>query len=443
MVPSKYTVEHVSALIPYATAAQARCLQAFVNEGGNVTRAARSLGLDRTTVKGALAAATKRAARQGFAPAHGWNPPTERTEPAGVLPPGFELEKLTDNLGPDGERLQVWNKSRQERPVVEAPPPDFALKHLTQATAAGREVMTWKSFDRDKAAAWEAMLEAVKASVAEFVRPLEPVPPPRFTDRSTMALYPIGDPHVGMLAHREETGEDFDLKIAERDLCSAMDRLVPGMPRSSIGVLIPLGDNFHADDDNQRTPAHHHKLDVDGRKHKVARVGVNTFRYMIDRGLTIHDEMHCRIVDGNHDPVTSLWLRLCLEGWYAHEPRVKIFTDPGHLQVWEFGQSMFGVCHGDGIKPQDMAGVMAARYREIWGRTSFHYGYQGHKHKREMYERHGALIEVFRTLAGKDSFAAKYGYESGRSLVGIVQHELYGEIERKTVDITLARLGAA
>lgn len=446
MVKSKYSVAGVSALIPYATDAQAACLQAFVNEGGNVTRAAARLGFVRATIRDAIKAAVRRAAARGYAPAHGWNPPAERTEPANTLPEGFRLKGVSELVNADGERSAAWLKGEKDpidppaRPIGSVGVP---VRMSTFVDSQGKQIGQWVTEKPEEADRIAALTEALRATVAEFVRPLEPVEPPRFTNKSIMALYPIGDPHIGMLAHREETGEDFDLKIAERDLCGAMDRLVSGMPRASVGVLIPIGDNFHADDDNQRTPAHHHKLDVDGRKHKVAKVGINIFRYMIDRGLAIHDEMHCRIVDGNHDPVTSLWLRLCLEGWYAAEPRVKIFTDPGHLQVWEFGQNMCGVCHGDGIKPQDMAGVMAARYREIWGRTSFHYGYQGHKHKREMYERHGALIEVLRTLAGKDSFAAKYGYESGRCLVGIVLHELFGEIERKTVDITLARTGAA
>ena len=37
MVRSKYSVEEVAALIPYATEAKAKCLQAFVSEGGNVS----------------------------------------------------------------------------------------------------------------------------------------------------------------------------------------------------------------------------------------------------------------------------------------------------------------------------------------------------------------------------------------------------------------------
>lgn len=440
MSQPKFTAEQAKALLPYATEAQARCIQAFVAEGGNATKAANRLGLDRTTIRSALKSAQRRAARRGFAPEHGWNPPAERTAAANTLPEGFQLKGVSDFVDDEGNRKAAWIKSREERGEPEAPPPDFALTNLSQYTdGAGRLIGQWKAFSPEKVAQWQSMIDAVKASVAEFVRPLEPVTPPRFTDRGTMAVYPVGDPHVGMLAHAEETGDDHDLKIAEADLCGAMDRLVSQMPRSSIGVLVPLGDNFHADDNQQRTPAHHHKLDVDSRAHKVARVGVNTFRYMIDRMLTIHDEVHVQIVDGNHDPVTSMWLRFCLEGWYSKEPRVKIFTDPSPIRVWEFGVNMCAAAHGHGVKAVDMAGAMAGRFPQIWGRTKFHYGYQGHKHRRELVEKGGALIEVFQTLAGKDSFAALHAYLAGRSLVGITLHELFGEISRVTCDISWAR----
>ena len=71
------------------------------------------------------------------------------------------------------------------------------------------------------------------------------------------------------------------------------------------------------------------------------------------------------------------------------------------------------------------------------------YGYQGHRHKRMVIEKDGGVVEVFRTMTGKDAFAAKYGYESGQDLVGITYHRDYGEVERKTVGKLLARAGAS
>jgi len=86
-----------------------------------------------------------------------------------------------------------------------------------------------------------------------------------------------------------------------------------------------------------------------------------------------------------------------------------------------------------------MIATMAARYREMWGEAKFVYGFQGHRHRRGVIEKDGGVVEIFRTLTGKDSFAAKYGFESGEDLVGITYHKRFGEVERKTVGKLLAR----
>ncbi len=436
------TVEDAKALVPYASETQARGLLAFIGAEGNLTTAAKALGVNRSTLQQAIAAAKKRAASKGFAPEHGWNPPEKRTEPAGVLPDGFEMEKITDNIDGAGNRLQSWNKGRIERGPIKPLPAGFVPLRITQATAGDREVMQWTAYAPGEVERVAAIETALRESMASYIVPVDPVDPPEWVDEDTCGVIPIGDPHIGQLAHADEVGESSDLKIQERDLLQAMDHLVAGMPRSALCTIIPLGDNLHADDDNQRTPAHHHKVDGDGRAHKVARVAVNVFRRLIDRALTRFRQVNVEVVGGNHDVVTSVWLRLALELIYQNEPRVFVNPSPMALRVWAFGKCLFGTCHGDGIKPEDMVGVMAARFRKMWGAAEFVYGFQGHRHRKALVEKGGGLVEVFRTMVGKDAFAAKYGYESGQELVGITYHKLWGEIERKVVGKLLARSGA-
>lgn len=437
--------ESASALAPYATEAQAKCLAALVAEDGNITRAARRLGFNKNTVKDAFRAARVRAARRGFAPAHGWQTPGEkRTEPVGTVPDGFKVKGVSDLVDDEGKRKQAWIKST-ESPVEEAHgpiPSGFMPREISEGKdGQGNTFARWTRYAPGEVERVLAIESALRESMASYIVPVEPVGPPDWVDTKTCGVIPIGDPHIGQLAHADEVGESSDLKIQERDLLGAMDHLVAGMPPSETCTIIPLGDNLHADDDNQRTPAHHHKLDGDGRSHKVARVAVNIFRRLIDRALTRFRKVRVEVVGGNHDVVTSVWLRLALELIYQNEPRVYVNPSPAALRVWAFGKCLFGTCHGDGIKPEDMMGVIAARYRELWGAAEFVYGFQGHRHRKALVEKGGGLVEVFRTMVGKDAFAAKYGYESGQELVGITYHELFGEVERKTIGKLLARSG--
>jgi hypothetical protein len=420
-------LENVRFLRQFATPTESATLDALI-EHGSCRAAARALGKNNTSVLRALER-VKRRAEQGIAP---------------KVPNGHRLKGISTLSNPTGETIEQWVKTERDSDDPPRFEPVPAGHHVSKVStlldAQGQVRAQWIQSPHDKIAQEQALIAALRESIAEYVRPVEPVDAPSFVDSDLLALYPLGDPHIGMLAHALECGEDFDLKICERDMLGAMDRLVAGMPPAETGVLVPMGDNFHADDDNQRTPAHHHKVDVDSRSHKVGAVGVNIMRRLIDRGLQKHRKMIVRVISGNHDPVTSMWLRLCLEGWYAHEPRVEVVTDVSAVQVFEFGKNMVALAHGDGVKPENMPGVMAARHGEMWGRTKFRYALQGHKHQAQLFEKHGAMVRVVRTLAGKDSFAAKFGHESGRSAIGITLHKLYGEIDLKTVDVSLARV---
>jgi hypothetical protein len=118
----------------------------------------------------------------------------------------------------------------------------------------------------------------------------------------TVAVYPMGDPHFGMFSWGEESGEDFDLKIAERDLCSAVDRLVDTVPACDEALIVNLGDFFHAD--NQAgTTTKGTTLDTDTRWAKVLRVGVKAIRQCIESALRKHNHVTVINAIGNHDGI--------------------------------------------------------------------------------------------------------------------------------------------
>src|SRR6185369_7335978 len=265
-------------------------------------RAAKALGKQGDgSFDGLIKRVRAQAARRGFAPEHGWNPPAQRTESAGVTPDGFELERLSELVNADGERTAAWLKLRQEREAAEAPPPTFLLDKVSQYTdGQGKLIGQWKAFSPEKLARWDA----VKAAIAEAVRPYEGgggnmAGPDLAYLQDTLTVYGLGDPHIGMLAHADEAGEHFDLKIADRVTNEAVIRLLAAAPPSRTGGLVLIGDNFHAQNDQQVTPGHGHKLDVDGRFSKVWRAGTRLWLTQINRMLEKHSEVLVWVVCGN------------------------------------------------------------------------------------------------------------------------------------------------
>lgn len=293
----------------------------------------------------------------------------------------------------------------------------------------------WVKTQRDNS---EAFIQAFK----ESLEPVERVPrvkAPRTTEGDILTAYPLGDPHVGMYSYWRETGENYNLDIAEKNLVAATQDLVERSPSSHTALIANLGDFFHADTSENRTLQSGNVLDVDTRWSKVLRTGIRIMRTLIETALTKHKNVTVVNAIGNHDEHTSQMLALALGLLYEKNPRVSIDDSPSRFHYVRFGLTMIGVNHGDKVKPVDLPGIMATDRAQEWGETQFRYWLTGHVHNQRVFEFPGCLVESFRTLAAKDSWHAAHKYRSGRSMQSITYHKEYGEVGRQTFDIRMAQ----
>lgn len=252
-------------------------------------------------------------------------------------------------------------------------------------------------------------------------------------NKDLLAVYPIGDPHVGMMAWAEETGDNWDLAIAESMHCRAIDTLVAAAPNTEKAIIINLGDLLHFDSMEAKTPRSGHMLDADGRYAKVIRIAVKMMRQCIESALKKHKEVHVISAIGNHDETGALWLALMLENIYRDEPRVTVDTSPSVFNYYRFGKTLLGVHHGHTCKPDKLPGVMAADRAEDWGKSKHRYWLMGHIHHESKKEYPGCSVESFGTLAGKDAYAANGGWRSERTMQMVVFHKEHGEVGRSRV----------
>lgn len=318
--------------------------------------------------------------------------------------------------------------------------------HLTREVAPGQKlrgvsslykkgepepVLQWVKSQDDKEQRERIMREWVDW-LMEDARGLAPsIAGPTVTDADLLACYPLGDPHFGMYAWAQEAGEDFDLAEAERITTAAIDRLVGASPPTELGLLINLGDFFHADDSKNRTPESGHALDVDTRYAKVMQVGLRAVVHCIKRMLEKHAKVIAWMLPGNHDPHSSYALALALGAWFQNEPRVQVDMSPALFRYLEFGKVLIGAHHGHAAKRGELPGIMATDQAEAWGRTIYRHWYCGHiHHKTRDMEHPGATVETFRTLAARDAWHTGKGYRAGRDASLILHHREHGEIMR-------------
>jgi hypothetical protein len=282
-----------------------------------------------------------------------------------------------------------------------------------------------------------AVIDALRKSMGKI--PAVPrIVAPKKGPADLLAVYCMGDPHVGMYAWGEEAGEDFDLEIAERIMLGAAAGLVEAMPPAKEALIVNLGDFFHADTLDAITLRSKNHLDVDTRWNKVLRVGVRIMRQIIETALTRHQSVRVINEIGNHDEHTSQMLTVALSMAYEKNPRVNFDESPAKFHYHRFGRCLIGVTHGDFVKPEALGGIMSADRAQDWGETAHRYWYTGHVHHKRLYELPGCTVESFRTLAAKDAWHAASGYRSGRDMQGIVLHRDAGEVERHTINAVSA-----
>ena len=367
---------------------------------------------------------------------------------AKLMDEGLSSRKIADELALDSGyirkqmrqiRARAANKGHApEHDMHHTVPDGYAVKGTSTLYKEGQPVLQWVKTNQDAERQLELMKEAI-ACLSEDLPRINPAPGPHQSevDDELMAVYPLGDPHIGVLSWAEETGQDWDLKIAEEKFCNAFHRLVNTAPQCDQAVIVNLGDYFHSDNMEGVTTRSGHSLDTDGRFAKMVRVGMKIMRQMICSALQHHRTVRVINATGNHDDTSSQFLAVALGIMYESEPRVIVDDAPTPFHYVEWGKCMFGVHHGHSCKPASLPGVMASDQAEMWGRTKYRYWYTGHIHHDTKKEFAGVTQESFRTLAAKDAYATWGGYRSGQDSKCIVLHKEFGEVERHTVNLAM------
>jgi hypothetical protein len=342
--------------------------------------------------------------------------------------PGFRIAQVTD--GPAGKSIQ---QKPEHGEVFETP-----AGHMVKGVSAlvdpdGREIVKWIKTSQDAEQRDAAMRAVVEAFKDELPR-AAPITSPVGRNADLLNQYTVTDLHFGMLAWREESGADYDLKIAEKLLLDWFAAAIRQSPDASTAILCQLGDLLHHDAHESVTPAHRNVLDADSRLQKMICVVIRTMRRIVAMLLEKHEHVHIIMSDANHDPAGGAWLREMFAAFFENEPRVTVDTSPSTYNVFEFGATSLFYHHGHKRKLASVDGVFVGKFREIFGRTRHSYAHLGHLHSDEMKSAPTTMkVERHETLAAPDAYAANGGWLSGRSAKVITYSKRFGEVGRITL----------
>jgi len=342
---------------------------------------------------------------------------------------------------------QVVNKWDVTMKISETQKDENGVETTTQTpiTSQNFQVKVWLSKIRstEEQKAWDNFIATIKENAPKlppppqrFVSPgislrdgEEPRPRPKY-----LMEVSIPDLHIGKLAWEDESGENYDTKIAiERFNECVENLLVHAMPyRNDIEeILFPIGnDLINIDNMSNKTTAGTEQR-VDSRWQQMFVKAKDLMIKNIDR-LSKIAPVRVVMVSGNHDYQTVYYLGCVLEAYYSKSSSVKIDNTAEQRKYHEFGVNMIGFTHGNEEKHQELGLIMATQKPEMWARTKCRQMHLGHFHSRkttkylDVQEFQGFTVRILPSLSGTDDWHNRKGYMSMKSGVVFLYEKTNG-----------------
>jgi len=379
-------------LIPFCTTERQKEILSALATESNVSEACRQVNCDRRYAYRLLKKLEEKAASQGVAPHRDLTHQTAE---------GFNAKRISTAYKEDGTIALQW--------VIQEPE------------------------KRDLRQKIDAMVDGLRDDLAGFKKP---VTAPKQVNKDYCAQYLIGDHHFGMLADSDTKFDDadWDVKIATKVLVDAVDRLSSRVGNAHTGVLVNVGDLFHADSSANTTTAGT-PVDVDTRIGKTFKLAGRLFQTIIDKMLEVHKEVVVINVRGNHDSDMACHLSSCLELLYDREPRVNVLKNYSKFLHWEWENNLFVYHHGDRVKHEQILQAVVTNLDEEWSRCKHRYCHMGHIHHQMTKEVGTMIFEHFASLTATDQWHSDSGYGANRSMTAIVYHKKNGEDSRVKITI--------
>jgi len=305
--------------------------------------------------------------------------------------------------------------------------------HYTK-TASGQPI--WIKAEAIRTQYTNAIIEAIEASEPRVIN----IPPPKsigFDGREIVPWLNIGDAHIGMLAHEDETGANFDIKIATKEILQAAFDLIDMAPDCERIVVNDLGDGTHYENFKAMTERSGHQLDFDSRFPKMIDAYLNIMEAIIEKALTKAQTVDVIINQGNHSETNDYWAAQHFRRLYSRlgDERVNVLANESPFIGYRMGKTFVLIHHGHKVKPETLRQVMSTDFRTDWGEAKHCYIDGGHIHHFSAKELGGAIWESFNNLAPMDKHAHDGGWRSKQAMTLVLRSRKYGDVGRYKMPI--------
>lgn len=336
-------------------------------------------------------------------------------------------------LTPDEE--QLLKSYRDEKMVL--------LEECTEAGINLEDVKHWwykskriSAFVKPQGKTIEELKETLIKDLNKYSPKFKLIKRAKLKDSYCLVLDPA-DIHIGKLASKYETGEDYNCKIAVKRVNDGVDKIlkyVQAFPLDKI-VLIIGNDILHTDN-AKRTTTSGTPQDTDGQWYDNFLTAKNLYVSVIEKLLPVAD-LHVIHNVSNHDYMAGWYLAQTIQTWFRNCKNITFDCDMRHRKSFKYYSNLIGTSHGDGAKTMDLPLIMAQEFKKEWAETEHRYIYVHHVHHKNSKEMMGVTVESVRSPSGNDGWHHRNGYQHAAQAIEAYLHcKVNGQIARFTAIVS-------
>jgi hypothetical protein len=304
------------------------------------------------------------------------------------------------------------------------------LKSKDGASIFVRNMSEVVSFDEMR----EELMQGLKEYSPKFKKlKRKPVTDPH------LLVIDIADLHIGKLAHKEETGEDYNNEVAIQRALDGVDGILQKAKGFAIDkILFVIGnDVLHTDGHTPSTTS--------GTPQDTTKMWWKNYLEARDlyiriiETLTLIADVHVVHNPSNHDYVSGFMLADSIYCWFRNHRNITFDVSNNHRKYFKYGQSLIGTSHGDGAKINELPLIMANEALQEWSCTKWRYIYLHHVHHKDLFkfrsakDYQGCTVEYLRSPSGTDSWHHRNGYTlAPKAIEGFIHSKEFGQVARLT-----------
>jgi hypothetical protein len=217
------------------------------------------------------------------------------------------------------------------------------------------------------------------------------------------------DIHFAKLSHIEETGEEYNYKIAKERMIDSINKYKERFhDRYFQSIYFAIGQDYFNSEPTGATVGNT-KQDNDIRYSVMFEKGVEALIDVIEILKDMGETIYIPLVQGNHSTYTEYYAAQFLKAWYRNDEKVIIDASVLPRKYYKFGVNLFGFTHNSEEKNRIYT-LMQIESPQEWADTIERTWFTGHLHKEDVKEEGGVFIRQAPTMCSTDAWHKSKGY---------------------------------